>query len=176
MMKRGTIFAMILIVLFCLGFACAEEYTGGDFEYILLEDGTAEITDYTGQANVLEIPAQLDGHAVTSIGDSAFHGCSSLREITIPEGVISIGEHAFGACKALNVVRFPSSVTDINSRAFEGIYSSELMFIVYPGSIAEKYARMAGVPCCYYEGTKPPMDFFAGLGLDDGTAAFLRGE
>jgi len=35
---------------------------------------------------------------MTSIGNSAFYGCSSLTTITIPESVTSIGNSAFAFC------------------------------------------------------------------------------
>lgn len=50
----------------------------GDYRYILLEDGTAEITRYNGKTPILVIPSTLDGHSVISIGDEAFLGCPSL--------------------------------------------------------------------------------------------------
>ena len=40
---------------------------------------------------------------VTSIGDSAFSGCSGLTSITIPEGVTSIGWGAFSLCDNLTI-------------------------------------------------------------------------
>ena len=56
----------------------AEAFTSGDFEYELRWDSTVEITDYTGSAAELEIPGEIDGHTVTSIGDSAFEAISSF--------------------------------------------------------------------------------------------------
>ena len=76
---KNTCMRLILIslALLMIGFAAAQAeepavYTSGDYEYVLLEDGTAEITEYTGNASTLEIPAELDGHTVTSIGKRAF--------------------------------------------------------------------------------------------------------
>ena len=36
---------------------------------------------------------------VKTIGDGAFKGCTTLRDINIPAGVISIGTKAFGSSK-----------------------------------------------------------------------------
>ncbi len=56
---------------------------------------------------------------VTSIGSSAFDGCSSLASITIPEGVTSIGDYAFYGCSSLATITIPQSVTSIGYYAFE---------------------------------------------------------
>ena len=42
--------------------------TSGDYKYQVLDDGTAEITRYNGSATYLEIPLEIDGYSVTSIG------------------------------------------------------------------------------------------------------------
>ena len=58
------------------------------------------------------------GEKVTSIGDSAFKGCTSLKSITIPEGVTSIGGSAFEGCTSLKSITIPDSVTHIGNYAF----------------------------------------------------------
>ena len=68
-----------------------ETFMSGDYKYVLLDNGTAEIVKYTGKAETLTIPAELNGHCVTSIGDSAFWGRTSLKSINIPDSVTSIG-------------------------------------------------------------------------------------
>lgn len=73
----------------------------------------------------LVIPATLKGKNVTSIGDRAFSGCTSLTSITIPEGVTSIGSCAFSGCTDLTGITIPSSVTSIGDSAFSGCTSIE---------------------------------------------------
>lgn len=57
-------------------------------------------------------------NSVTSIGGSAFYGCSGLTSITIPNSVTSIGFSAFSKCTSLTSVSIPNSVTFIGARAF----------------------------------------------------------
>ena len=61
--------------------------------------------------------------SVTSIGSSAFSGCSSLTSITIPDGVTSIGYEAFSNCSSLTSITIPDSVTSIGGDAFSGCRS-----------------------------------------------------
>ena len=60
---------------------------------------------------------------VTSIGDCAFEGCSSLTSIEIPEGVTSIGSYAFSGCSSLTSIEIPEGVTIIGIYAFSGCSS-----------------------------------------------------
>ena len=71
--------------------------------------------------------------SVTSIGDSAFSGCSSLSNIVIPACVISIGNSAFSGCSSLSNIIIPDSVTSIGERAFYNC--SSLSNIVLPDSV-----------------------------------------
>ena len=55
----------------------------------------------------LYINEKYDGYTVTSIGDSAFQGCRSLKMIVIPNSVTSIGKSAFNGCNNLTSIRLP---------------------------------------------------------------------
>ena len=77
---------------------------------------------------------------VTSIGNSALSGCSSLTNITIPDSVTSIGEDAFRGCSGLTSITIPDSVTSISGEAFRGC--SGLTRVTIGGSVTSigKYA------------------------------------
>ena len=55
---------------------------------------------------------------VTSIGESAFWGCTSLESISLPESVTSIGYEAFYYCTSLTSIIFPEGLTSIGEWAF----------------------------------------------------------
>ena len=110
-----------------------ETFTSGDFEYALLDDDTAEITKYGGNADVLTIPGALDGHAVTSIGDYAFCNCEYLTSVTIPDSVTSIGDSAFSCCFKLTSITIPGSVTSIGDSVFS--FCFELPSVTIPDSV-----------------------------------------
>lgn len=55
---------------------------------------------------------------VTSIGESAFYGCSKMVDISIPDTVTSIGTFAFAHCDELRQIELPASLVDLSSLAF----------------------------------------------------------
>ena len=146
------LFLVLLMTLLVLGLtgAWAEEaeptvYSSGDYRYVLLEDGTAEIAKYIGKDEGLVIPETIDGHAVTSIGDSAFYYCTSLTSITLPDSVTSIGDYAFSRCTSLTSITIPDSVTSIGASAFSSCDS--LTSITIPDSVTS----IVGNPFAYCE-------------------------
>lgn len=66
---------------------------------------------------------------LTSIGNGAFSGCTSLTSITMPDSVTSIGDGAFGHCTSLTSVTISDSVTSISERTFSDCTSLESITI-----------------------------------------------
>jgi len=117
-------------------------WTNGD-GYIFYEDGdTCYLVGYTGSETDLTLPESCNGKnyaiyqyafyecdsltsitipdSVTSIGDSAFRFCSSLKAVTFEENsqLSSIGEDAFWICRSLSSITIPDGVTSIGDYAF----------------------------------------------------------
>lgn len=61
---------------------------------------------------------QVENYATVEKG--AFAGCTSLRLVVLPEGMLSIDYGAFKDCTALRTITLPSTLTDIDATAFEG--------------------------------------------------------
>ena len=106
------------------------DWSGEITQRMMVDAGLFDENEYiwTKEPRTVEI-----GTNVTSIGSSAFFGCSGLTSATILEGMTSIGEYAFGGCSGLTSVMIPSSVTSIGSSAFDGC--SILTSVTIPSSV-----------------------------------------
>lgn len=72
-------------------------------------------------------------NSVTTIGDKAFCGCSSLLRVHIPVSVTTIGNFAFQDCSSLQSMLIPASVTSIGDYAFSDC--SSLHRVEIPDSV-----------------------------------------
>ena len=76
------------------------------------------IIDKTTNELILGCKNSVIPNYVTSIGNYAFSGCSSLTSIEIPSSVISIGSFVFEGCSSLTNIEMPTGVTSVGCLAF----------------------------------------------------------
>ena len=115
-----TFAAMAVLCAVCVG---AETY--GDFNYSVLDDGTVEITKYIGSAEKVDIPAEIDGKSVTSIGFDTFSGCTSLSTINVATGnknYVSVNGVLYNKDKTA-IIRYPAGKKDKNYKIPDGVMS-----------------------------------------------------
>ncbi|MEE5993784.1 MAG: leucine-rich repeat protein, partial [Oscillospiraceae bacterium] len=131
------------------------------------KEGTTLICCPAGKSSIT-IP-----DSVTTIGSSAFSGCTSLTSVTIPDSVTTIGEFAFSECTRLTSVTIPDSVTTIEAGAFSGCTS--LTSVTIPDSVTtignDAFYGCTNLKDVYYTGTKEQWN---AITIDFGNAPLLN--
>ena len=99
--------------------------------------GNGALSSTTALANVMTSNVVIE-EGVTSIGNTAFRGLSSLEELTV-KGDVTIGNYAFQGCASLETVTFMGNVTSVGNYAFRGC--DGLSTIYYYGTTEPSYAN-----------------------------------
>ncbi len=141
MKKTICVLQSVIILMLCFS-SCASkeayEYYGMTFEETAYRKLT--LTKYSGDEKNVEIPENIKGIDVVSIGvqafedsqiesvlipnttekidGAAFKNCKNLKEITFGYGVKDIGDWAFYGCESLENVTFPDNIKTIGEAAF----------------------------------------------------------
>jgi len=147
------VFVLSVIHITDVSVYASETMVSGDYKYKLMEDGSIEITAYSGSATELNIPDTIDSCKVTRIGENAFNNCS-LMNVTIPEGVTSIGEDVFRDCSNLTSITIPNSVTSIGSDTFAGC--DVIKLYGFADSYSSEYAKEYSIPFVDLNCATPP--------------------
>ena len=98
-------------------------YIHNGIRYALKEGKATVVSQSIALTGEVVLPESIsykgNTYGVTSIGSSAFRGCSSLTSITIPDSVTSIDIYAFYNCSSLTSITIPDSVTSVGNFAFD---------------------------------------------------------
>ena len=100
----------------------------GDWEYEVLDDGTASIFDYNGTEKEITIPSELGGRSVTSVTD-IWSSDPDVEVLNIPEGIREITEGclvAFYNLKSINV-----SKNNTKYSSLDGVLYSKGKWMLY---------------------------------------------
>ncbi len=131
-------------------------FRSSGFEYVLLPDGSAELIQFVGYYNTVEIPIELDGHLITKIrrnpfvsytevGDSILNPEAKYCIVKIPENhpclkmingvIISITDNSIVYCPTTMIGEYliPDGISAIGDYAFFGCNC--ISSIVIPDSV-----------------------------------------
>lgn len=61
---------------------------------------------------------QIDGAPNEGYNSSLFLGCTSMKEVNLPQTITSIGIKSFSGCSSLNIINFPNALKEIKGQAF----------------------------------------------------------
>ena len=100
-----------------------ELLTSGDWVYYLLEDGGAELYQYTGPAGDIVIPNDLDGHPITAVRENPFQLLYDDFTVTVSQDhpyLATIDGVLFGKTDR-SLICYPRSLTAVSYEIPEGI-------------------------------------------------------
>ena len=80
----------------------------------------------------LIIPSEIDGYRVVGIGSESFRECMGLTSASLPTGITYIGEGAFRLATSLKAVTIPEGVEEIRAHSFNGC---PLTTIILPSTL-----------------------------------------
>lgn len=137
--RVAALFTLMMII--CpLSIGAQIEDKGGSGWYFTRENNVTKLHHYSGEVTEnVTTPAtvyyQGVGYPVTAIGENVFRSnmLTTLKKVTISEGVTSIEASAFRSCTALVSASLPSSLRSIGEMAFDGC--SSLASIAIPDGV-----------------------------------------
>lgn len=134
-----------------------------DGEYYALEiAGTGDMPEWDSKKNrpwqhmTEKITEVRVAEGITSIGNYAFSGLTSLLSVSLPGTVNRIGVCSFGECIALTQLRFPEGLNALGCRSLWGCVGLETIWLPKTFAFADlmALAYCPNVREVYYAGSK----------------------
>lgn len=126
--------------------------------HVTLASSVSSIGDsaFYGCTKLEKIALDIEKSKLKSVGNYAFTDCSSLEVVTFGPELKRIGEGTFKSCESLEKVTIPDSVTEIGADAFLGCH--KLVIVCSEGSFAHDYATENGISVELIESDEPTED------------------
>lgn len=121
---------------------------------------TGTIKKYNGNDAVVNIPSEINGIPVETIGNAAFQDNTTITSVTIPDSVTEIGANAFAGCTNLTSVTYggdwskltiqsgnPAVEDAVNAQLFDFAFTPDNTAVIvkkYNGTAAD-----VTIPSCY---------------------------
>ena len=151
----------ILLMALLMGLSANAEKSGTcgpNLKWLLTDDGVLTITGNGEMDDYYIFSPWRDsgvkriiiGNRVTTIGQTAFSGCSSLTSVIIPNSVTTIGIEAFSGCTNLQKVYIGNSVKTIGEFAFNkctNITQISSEAVVPPTCVFDVFAKINKSKC-----------------------------
>ena len=113
------------------GYIFGNDYVPASLKEVIITGGTSiGSSAFYGCSGLISVTIP---DSVTSIGNGSFEDCSGMTNFVIPDSVTSVGDSAFSGCSGLTSITIPDSVTSISSYVFSGC--SGLTSITIPDSV-----------------------------------------
>ncbi len=100
--------------------------TEEDMVVVPIDDTTAKLQSYSGEAESIIIPEEINGRKITVIGEEAFVNEEQLKSIVIPDTVTEIQSFVFVNSNNLECVVMSKNIEKIGERAFMGTSCYEI--------------------------------------------------
>ena len=99
--------------------------------FLFEENGNGEsyAFSYTGKEESIVVPLFYSGYPVTSIKQIS----ATVKEISLPQGIVEIGPYAFMNCKELSSIILPEGLTIVGMDAFSGC--GKLQSVLLPSTL-----------------------------------------
>ena len=91
---------------------------------VVVEEGVTSLGNYAFRGCSSLVEATL-AESVTTLGTYLFSHCTSLEKVNIPEGVTTLGNYAFYNCNKMQEITLPASLTNIGTYALSNCSSIE---------------------------------------------------
>lgn len=113
-----------------------KENTGGvtskDFQ---VDEATGTLTKYTGKAESVTVPSEINGVKIVKIGEGAFEELFYLKHVVLPDGITELADSAFDNDQFLESIKLPDTITKIGNNVFDDC--SRLKDINMPKNLKE---------------------------------------